>query len=230
MRTIFLIVGLAACGKKQDAPPPPPVAATPAAIDAQTPKTCATGDAAACVAEANAAAPPVGYRAKMSKADADAKQQATAKLASRACELGNGEGCALVAEYDDSANSDLMLEKACTLGYVASCGSIGVGLADRGRKADRARAAELLEKACEANVMDWMSLTAHHGGFCRRLQEFYRDTVKDKVKAKSAHDRACAQGDKLGCACKVDADCGKVPDDQAGDYMCMEGTCGLTGG
>lgn len=242
-----------ACGKKPDAPPPgvasgsatvtPPataVAPAPAsgsssvgsgsATVAAVAKTCADGDAAACVAEANRVAPQGGYRATLSKADADAKEQATTKLASRACELGNGEGCALVARYGGFSGSDSMLAKACELGYVASCGSVGRGLADGGKKADRARAAELLEKACDADVMDWMSLTAHHGGFCRQLQRFYTETMKDKVKAKAAHDRACAQGDKVGCACKTDVDCGKVPDDQSGDFTCADGVCDLVGG
>jgi hypothetical protein len=193
-------------------------------------KTCADGDAAACVAEANAIAPKGAYRAKLSKEAADAKEQATVKLAVRACELGNGEGCALVARYGKFAESNKNLERACELGYVASCGSVGRGLADRGKKADRARAAELLEKACDADVMDWMALTAHHGGFCRQLQRFYTETMKDKVKAKSAHARACKQGDKVGCACKTDADCGEVPDDQSGSFECSDGVCDITGG
>jgi hypothetical protein len=237
---VLLGVGGVACGKKQEAPPPgvasgSAVVTAPAidaaAIDAApVAKTCATGDAAACVAEANAIAPQGAYRAKLSKEDADAKEQATTKLASRACELGNGEGCALVARYGAFSASDNMLEQACKLGYVPSCGSVGRGLADGGKKADRARAAELLEKACDADVMDWMSLTAHHGGFCRQLERFYTETMKDKVKAKAAHDRACKQGDKLGCACKTDADCGEVPDDQAGYYMCSDGACDIGGG
>lgn len=251
VRTIALFIvmtlGAAACGKKEGAPPPstgsgsgsatatatPPTTPPPApAVDAAPagPKTCADGDAAACVAEANAIAPQGAYRAKLSKEEADAKVAATLKPATRACELNNGEGCALVARYGAFGDSDKMLERACELGYVASCGSVGRQLADGGKKENRARAAELLEKACDANVMDWMSLTAHKGGFCRQLQKFYAETVKDKAKAKSAHDRACAQGDKLGCACKEDADCGEVPDDQSGTYTCSDGACDIMGG
>jgi hypothetical protein len=193
-------------------------------------KSCADGDAAACVAEANAIAPKGAYRAKLSKEAAEAKEQATVKLAARACELGNGEGCALVARYGKFVESHKNLERACELGYIPSCGSVGRRLADRGKMDERARAAELLEKACNADVMDWMALTAHHGGFCRQLQRFYAETLKDKAKAKSAHERACKQGDKVGCACKTDADCGEVPDDQSGSFECSGGVCDLTGG
>lgn len=252
MRITVLVVllgfGGAACGKKQEAPTPGVASGsavvTPPAIDAATApasgsgsaavaavaKTCAAGDAAACVAGANAIAPQGAYRASLSKADADAKEQATTKLASRACELGNGEGCALVARYGPYSDNDKMLARACELGYLASCGSVGRRLADSGNKADRARAAELLEKACDANVMDWAALTAHQGGFCRHLQRFYTETMKDKVKAKAAHDRACTQGDKVGCACKTNADCGEVPDDQSGSFTCSDGACDIMGG
>ena len=236
---ILAILGAAACGTKQDATPsaaaasgsaPAPTPAPPPPPAPAKPKTCADGDAAACVAEARAIAPQGAYRAQLSKEDADAKAQATTKLASRACDLGNGEGCALVARYGAFSGSDKMLERSCALGYVASCGSVGRQLADGGKKADRARAAELLEKACDADVMDWMALTAHHGGFCRQLEQLYREKVKDKAKAAKAHERACAQGDKLGCTCKTDADCGKVPDDQSGDYICSSGACSIMGG
>jgi hypothetical protein len=248
---ITLVAG--ACGKKDASSPPvasgasgsaaassagevrdaPPAAGTPAdaatAAAAAPVKTCDAGDAAACVAEANKIAPQGAYRVNLSKEEADAKEAATVKLGSRACELGNGEGCALVARYGKFSDSDKNLARACELGYVPSCGSVGRGLVDGGKKADRARAAELLEKACDADVMDWMAMTAHHGGFCRVLQQLYAET-KDKAKEKSAHERACKQGDKLGCACKSDTDCGQVPDDQSGDYECYEGKCDITGG
>jgi hypothetical protein len=256
---IVVLSGAAACGKKSDAPGPAPTAsgsaasgtaATPPAAagsgsaaapptatgsgtaatpPAATPRTCADGDAAACVAEANKIAPQGAYRAELSKEDADAKEAATVKLAARACELGNGEGCMLLARYDRFSDSDKNLERACELGYVPSCGSVGRGLADGGKKADRARAAALLEQACDADVMDWMALTAHHGGFCRQLQELYART-KNKAKEASAHERACKQGDKLGCPCKTAADCGAVPDDQSGDYDCFDDKCDITGG
>jgi len=233
-----------ACGKTQDAPaagsgsgsatavpttpspplPPPTPAAPPKA------RTCADGDAAACVAEARAIAPQGAYRANLSKQDADAKVQATTRLAARACELGSGEGCALLAQYGGFSDSARNLERACGLGYVPSCGSVGRQLADGGRRADRKRAAELLEQACEADAVDWMALTAHHGGFCRQLQELYKGPLKNTAKAANAHERACAQGDKLGCACKTDADCGEVPSDQSGSYLCTDGACDMMGG
>jgi hypothetical protein len=243
-RVSFLIavtLAAAACNKPADGPtpgaasgsttaqPPPPAPPPPPPAPPKA-KTCADGDAAACVTEAKAIAPQGAYRATMSKEQADAKEQATTKLASRACELGNGEGCALVARYGKFDDSDKNLEHACQLGHVASCGSVGRGLAERGGKADRARAAELLEKACDADAMDWMALTAHHGGFCRQLEQLYRDKLKDKARAKNAHERACAQGDKLGCTCKTDDDCGKVPDDQSGSYACTGGACAIEGG
>lgn len=234
---VIALLGASACGPKQDAPvaaasgsplAPPPTSGT-AAAPAKA-KTCAGGDAAACVAEARAIAPQGAYRVELSKADADAKEQATTKLAARACELGNGEGCALVARYGPFSDSSKKLERACELGYVPSCGSVGRQLADSGKKADLPRAAELLEKACDADAMDWMALTAHHGGFCRRLQELYTERLEDKAKAAKAHERACAQGDKLGCACKTDHDCGEVPDDQSGTYTCADGACDIMGG
>jgi len=245
-RTLVLIVWTlceVACGKQEASPtagvasgsaitaaPSPPPAPDAAPAPAPKPRTCADGDAAACVREARAIAPQGAYRAELSKEDADAKEQATTKLAARACELGNGEGCALVAQFGGFSDSGKNLARACELGHVASCGSVGRGLANTGKGADRQRAAELLEQACEADVIDWMALTAHHGGFCRQLEQLYRGPLKNNAKAAKAHARACAQGDKLGCACKVDADCGEMPSDQAGDYNCFDGACTLSGG
>jgi hypothetical protein len=97
-------------------------------------------------------------------------------------------------------------------------------------KKEREHAAELLEQACTADVVDWMSLTAHHGGFCHQLYELYKGPLKDKTKAAKALERACAQGDKQDCPCKTTADCGKAPDDEAGDYICTSGSCEVMGG
>jgi len=240
---IALTAGLitpAACGPRHDATTNPGSGtaassgsgAAPISDRGSAPTTCRDGDAAACVAEANAIAPQGGYRVELSKEEADAREAATVELATRGCQLGNGEGCALVARYGPSMDSDRNLERACQLGYVPSCGSVGRQLADGGLPGDRARAAELLERACDADVMDWMALTAHHGGFCRRLQELYDTDPKDPARAASAHRRACQQGDRLGCRCQTDDDCGEVPDDQSGTYYCddQDQACALMSG
>jgi hypothetical protein len=216
--------GSAAATRPEAAATPPP--ATPPAT-----KTCSVGDAAACVAEARAIAPTGAFRANLPPAEADAKVAATVELAARACELGAGEGCALQAQYGKFADSDKNLERACELGYVPSCGSVGSRLVDGGKAADRARAAELLEKACEAGAFDWRSATAHPGGFCHHLYELYKGPMKDEARAATALERACAQGDKRDCPCKSDGDCGEMPDDMSGEFFCSsDGACGVSGG
>lgn len=180
--------------------------------------------------EAKAIAPQGAFRATMPKAEADAKVAATAKLAARACELASAEGCALLAQWGPFGESDKHLERACELGYVPSCGSVGRGLVDGGKKEHRARAAELLEKACEADAVDWIAFTSHHGGFCHFLYELYKGPLEDKDKAAKALERACKQGDKRDCACKTDEDCGAVPDDMSGDFTCSDGKCDIVGG
>jgi TPR repeat protein len=135
----------------------------------------------------------------------------------------------LLAQFGPYANVDKMLQRACDLGYVASCGSVGRRLADGGERKNRDHAAELLEQACAADAVDWAAGTSHHGGFCHQLHELSKG-MKDKPKAAKALERACAQGDKYGCPCKTTSDCGKMPEDQAGDCDCQSGHCGVTGG
>ena len=196
-------------------------------MDAAQAKACEAGDASGCVAAANSFAPRGAYRANLSAADADAKALGTTRYAQRGCELGDGAGCALVAQFGAGRSTDGMLVRACELGYAASCGSVGRSLIGSGRTVDRQRGADLLEKACVADAVDWMSLTSHHGGFCHQLYEAYKSrSLRNRTKARRFLALACRQGDKLDCPCKVDADCGELPDDEAGlGYFCASGTC-----
>jgi hypothetical protein len=202
----------------------PPLGPPPTGMDATVAAGCDRGDAAACVAAARSFEPKGAYRVNLSKDEADRREAGTAKYGQRACDLGNGEGCALVAEFGQGSG---LLQRACELGYAASCGSISCNALEGDTKADRLHDAELCEKACRADALDWKSGTAHHGAFCHLLYVEYRDKLKDKAKAAEILKLACAQGDKEGCPCKVDDDCGKMPEDEAGSYMCAEGTCSL---
>jgi hypothetical protein len=203
----------------------PPLGPPPKGMDATAAAGCDRGDAAACVAAARSFEPKGGYRVDLSKAEADLRETETAKYGKRACDLGNGEGCALLAKF---GNDNGAWQRACDLGYLASCGSISCGGFDVDtKKADLLHDAALCEKACRADTVDWTPGTSHHGGFCHELYVGYRDKLKDKAKAAEILKLACAQGNKEDCPCKVDDDCGKMPDDEAGDLACYDGTCTL---
>jgi hypothetical protein len=215
-------VGSAAVGSAASLPPLGP---PPKGMDATAAAGCDRGDAAACVAAARSFEPKGGYRVDLSQAEADRREAGTAKYGKRACDLGNGEGCALLAQFGNESGA---LQRACDLGYVASCGSISCGAIETDTtKKERVADAALCEKACRADTLDWRSGTSHHGAFCHDLYVGYRDKLKDKAKAAEILKLACAQGNKEDCPCKTDDDCGKMPEDEAGDLACYDGTCTL---
>lgn len=199
----------------------------PVGMDRTQASACDAGDAHACVLAARSYAPKGGYRADLSKAEADAREQGTTRYALRACDLKDAEGCALAAKFGPYDNLDSMLTRACTLGHAASCGMLGIRMFTKvTRPADRVRVAELVEKACVSNVTGWLASTTQPGGFCRQLSIFYREYIKDRAKARHFRDLGCSQGYKHDCPCKVEADCGAFPKDEAGDgYSCLDGIC-----
>lgn len=192
----------------------PPLGPSPTGMDATAAAGCDHGDAAACVAAARSFEPKGGYRADLPPKEADRREAGTALYGKRACDLGNGEGCALAAQFGHTYD---LFERACDLGYAGSCGTLGCGpLEGDEKKADLQRDAALCEKACRADAVDWRAGTMHHGGFCHELYEAYVDKLGDKTKAAEILKLACAQGDKVGCPCKADADCGEQPADEGG--------------
>jgi hypothetical protein len=201
----------------------PPLGPPPKGMDATAAAACDRGDAAACVAAARSFEPKGAYRADLGIEEGKRREAGTTKYGQRACELGNGEGCALVAMFGGGGMP--MLQRACDLGYLGSCGSIGLfGIRSSHTTAGWARYAPVLEKACRADTVDWDPDTAHHGGFCYELYVVYRDKLNDKPKATEFLKLACAQGEKRDCPCKEDTDCGPLPDDVDYTLTCSPDT------
>ena len=219
--------GSAATGAGSSAPAGlPSLGEPPAGVDRAKAVACDAGDARACVEAARSYMPGFGDRAKLSKEDADAREQVTVRYAMRACELKDGEGCAIAATFGPYKDLDATRKRACDLGYAAACGAIGtqaLAAAKRGSPA-ALQGAALVEKACLANASDPTGLGAKPGELCFALYEYYRDgKPKDQATAKKFLDLACSQGHRADCPCKTDKDCEGSPDGY--DYMCSDGTC-----
>ena len=160
---------------------------------------------------------------ELSKEEANRPVEASARYGLRACELGSGEGCALAARFDAYAKTDLHLTRACELGFVAACGTLGVRKFEaRGSISARKQSAALVERACLANVQDSSAFTSQPGGFCHALFEWYRDRQLPKDRKAQARflQLSCEQGYVLDCPCKTDADCGQ-------DHFCANRSCAV---
>ena len=189
-------------------------------------KSCTAGDAGACTAIAYQIAPKGGYRAELPKAEAEAREQRTARFALHACDLGNGEGCALAAHFGQYSLMNERLKRACDLDYVRACGDLGMRtFPSRGAANAAARkqqAVALVDRACQANAWDRRNPDDGPGGFCHALFVWYHDG--EVPKNRKAEQRylalACKQGFHVDCPCRSVADCGK-------DELCTDGICAV---
>jgi hypothetical protein len=118
---------------------------------------------------------------------------------------------------------DERLTRACQLGFVAACGTLGERQFDSSSSAaQRKQSAALVERACLADVQDWSALTDEPGGFCHLLFEWYqaRQLPRDRAAQARFLQLACRQGYGLDCPCKSDADCHE-------DHFCAGRACAV---
>jgi hypothetical protein len=212
----------------------PSLGAPPAGMDAALAAACDRGDGKACFAAADAYSPKGGYRAKMSKEEADLREQDTVRYAQRGCELDVAEACHLAAKFlrgqGQETAQQAALERGCALGHPGACGDRGAGLVEEQETA--AQGLALLEKACRGNGVS-MYGDPEPGKFCHELHVLYlgeeHDHVaKDEKKAAELKALGCAQGFKLGCPCTDDTeeqDCTGSDDDYT--YFCNDGKCDI---
>lgn len=120
----------------------------------------------------------------------------------KACELGNGSGCAIVARlYEDgkgeiprnSSKAFIYRTKACKLNFADACFNIGLAY-DKGEvvKKDTKKSFQYYLKACKLNI----------GEGCYNVGVAYltgRGISRNYSKAKEYDLKACKLKDKLAC-------------------------------
>jgi TPR repeat protein len=113
-----------------------------------------------------------------------------------ACDKGDGNGCAALAKgYLETGEARLvpiaikMLERVCDEGTLRACGELGSFLAgppeDHAARRDEARAAALLDRACDVDA-----------NACHALAKLYETATtmpRDPARAARARERACAR-------------------------------------
>lgn len=144
LRAIALLVAVsAACGggQKKPASPPPERCASPEACK----RGCDAGHGESCL--------DLGARFHDGKGVAN---DAATELSSKACELGNIDGCELAGRLYangeppfDEAKAIAFFGKACAIKRATSCTYLGTIFATRGNARDVARALPLLDAGCD---------------------------------------------------------------------------------
>lgn len=113
-------------------------------------------------------------------------------LFQRSCGFGSALGCTMAGGHTKDFEQGIgLLEKPCALGYPMACGYLGVQLNNRGKEADAARAAELIDMACREHDLQ----------FCGVLgQVVVHWKLESRFEATRALlERACRYYDKGSC-------------------------------
>ena len=216
--------------------PPPPRRDAPAAPPPAPRPTTGLGARALVVAGALVAgavlaggAALVASRLGGRSAPDACRESGDASRCQEACDAGDGESCARLAEHlergagmpRDDARAAALYGRACDAGEPSGCAGLGrlARLGRGGLPRDPARAARLFQRACDARVDrrtrrpsddDWghaarpprRAARADGTRGCALLGEAYRDGAgvdRDEARAVRLFRDACDEGDLLGC-------------------------------